>query len=77
MSNALHELTITLLKRQHEQELLKVKEERDKFMKKYLHLEIVLTKLTDDNTRLKRQLLTIYERVDDSRDALKEVLGDK
>ena len=73
MSNALHELTITLLKRQHEQELEKVKEERDGFMKKFMELKAGYERVSEDKSRMLRQLRFICERVDVARYELSDV----
>jgi predicted nucleic acid-binding Zn-ribbon protein len=73
MSNVLHELTITLLKRGHEQELTKVKEERDNFMKKFMELKADYERVSEDKNRMLRQLRFICERVDVAREELRDV----
>jgi len=73
MSNAIHELTITLLKRGHEQELTKVKEERDNFMKKFMELKADYEKVSLEKSQMLRQLRFICERVDVARMELEGV----
>jgi len=82
MSNALHELTITLLKRQHEQELEKAKAERDLFMRKFMELKADFEKASEDKNRMLRHMRFIFERVDVAREQLQDVcylpiVGDK
>lgn len=73
MSNALHELTITLLKRGHEQELTKVKEERDGFMKKFMELKADYERTRIERLRLLRELHRICQQVDFSSEQLKDI----
>ena len=73
MSNALHELTITLLKRQHEQELEKVKAERDKFMNRLMEMNAEYDRVSVEKTQMLRQLRFICERIDLTREELKDI----
>jgi predicted nucleic acid-binding Zn-ribbon protein len=73
MSNALHELTISLLKRQYEEELLKAKAERDSFMRKFIELKADYEKVSLEKSQMLRQLRFICERVDVARMELEGV----